>query len=166
MNKKTIVIVLLVSIYLASCAPAARTNPVGTTVPNPIFTPIPLTPTICPYMRNPGPPPPEVEKRAHDAFCAMGVRGIRGTLKVEANGEYSCDHFAVEDINFEYTLYVSDLENKTTIKEYVSKVTESAKESLQGWNMGYVKVRFVAGEECWWDELQNACAPIRPLTNP
>jgi hypothetical protein len=117
-------------------------------------------------MRNPGPPPPEVEKRAQDAFFAMGATGIRGTLTVEANGEYSCDHFAVEDINFVYTLYVSDLTDQTTIREYVSKVTESAKESLQGWNMGAVKVRFVAGKECWWDELQNACAPISPLTHP
>jgi hypothetical protein len=130
------------------------------------IVPLTPTPTNCSYSRNPGPPPPEVEKKAQDAFFAMGVTGIRGKLKVEANGEYSCDHFAVEDINFEYTLYVSDLEDQTTIREYVSKVTESAKESLQGWNMGYVKVRFVAGEECWWNELQNACTPLLPLTNP
>jgi hypothetical protein len=152
MNTKTILAVLLVSMFLAACAP--------------IFTPIPLTPTACPYMRNPGPPPPEVEKRAKEALIAMGAMGIRGTLKVEANGEYSCDHFAVEDINFEYTLVVSDLTDQTTIRDDVARVTQSAKESLQGWNMGAVHVRFVAGEECWWDELQNACAPIRPLTNP
>jgi hypothetical protein len=144
MGIKTFIAVLLVSIFMISCAPA----------------------TQCPYMRNPGPPPPEVKKRAQDAFFALGPSGIRGTLKVEANGEYACDQFAVEDINFEYTLYVSTLADQAMLKEYVTKVTQSAKDSLQGWNFGYVKVRFVTGETCGWDELRNACAPIQPLTNP
>jgi len=96
----------------------------------------------------------------------MGSMGIRGTLKVEANSEYSWNHFAVEFINFQYTLYISDLNDQTTIKEFVSKVKESAKSSLQGWNAGTISVRFVTGQQCVWDELQNACAPIHPLTNP
>jgi hypothetical protein len=154
MRPKILVPLLLVSLFLASCTSGVK------------LVQITSTPTSCPYMRNPGPPPPEVEKRAQDALIAMGPMGIRGTLKVEANGEYSCDHFAVEDINFEYTLYVSDLQDQTTIKEYVSKVKDSAKASLQGWNLGAVSVRFVAGQECVWNELQNACAPIQTLTSP
>jgi hypothetical protein len=154
MNTKMIVTVLLVSIFLAACAPA------------PTPTPSP-SPTPCPYSRNPGPPPPEVEKRAQAAFFAMGASGIRGTLKIEANGEYSCDKFAVEDINFQYTLYVSNLGDQASMQEYASRVRASAKESAQGWNMGVVRVRFVAGKECWWDEVQqNACAPISEMSSP
>jgi hypothetical protein len=147
---------------LMSLAGCSVFQPTATPIPP---TPIPPTPTSCPYTRNPGPPPPEVEKRAQDAFYAMAAQGIRGRLKVGANGEYSCNQFAIEDIYFEYTLYVPDLEDQAKIREYVSKVTQSAKDSLQGWNMGQVRVHFISGNECWWDELQNGCGPIRPLIN-
>lgn len=144
MNMKIIVVLALVSMLLASCSAAA---------------------TPCPFSRNPGPPPAEVEKRARDAFFALGSAGIRGTLKVEADGEYSCDHFAVEFVNFSYTLYIADLNDQTMIKDYVAKVRASAKESVQGWNMGTVRVSFVAGNRCNWDDQQNACAPIEALFN-
>ncbi len=135
----------------------------------PLSVAVPPTPTgtACPYVGNPGPPPPEVEKRAQDAFQAMGSSGIRGRLRVQAYGEYSCDKFGIEQVNFEYTLVVPDLQDQATIRDYVARVEQSAKESLQGWTLGQVRVQFIAGQECHWDEYQNACIDTRPLfSNP
>ncbi len=132
-------------------------------------TAVPPTPTgsPCPFVANPGPPPPEVEKRAQDAFQAMAESGIRGKLRVQAYGEYSCDKFGVQAVDFEYTLVVPDLQDQATIQEQVARVKQSAKESVQGWNLGQVSVRFVSGQECFWDENQNACIDTRPLiSNP
>jgi hypothetical protein len=128
-------------------------------------SPIPLikTPTICPYVGNPGPPPPEVEQKAGEGFISMG---LTGNIKVEAYGEYSCDHFSVEEINFDYTIYVRDLRDQAALNALVIKVKESAAGSLQGWNLGKINIHFLAGEECWWDELQGACVPIRHLVHP
>ena len=129
-------------------------------------SPVPPTPTICFYTQNPGPPPTEVEQRAQDAFFAMGVEGIRGTLKVEADGEYSCNQFLVEFVSFQYTVYVKDLADQTMIRELVAKIQDSAKASVQGWNLGHITIRLVAGEVCVWDDTQNTCGPIEPLMYP
>jgi hypothetical protein len=150
-------ILLIVLISLAGCGTFQST-------PSPI--PVTPTPTYCPFTSNPGPTPPEVEKRAKENFYTLQVSGIRGSLDVTAYGEYSCDNFAVKEISFEYTIAVNDLEDQTAIREIVAKLKDSAKNSLEGRNMGEVRIRFVAGKECRWAELQNACTPIMPLTYP
>lgn len=48
MKNKSIITVLLVSIILASCAPAVTVVPTETTAPTLTFTPVPPTPTISP----------------------------------------------------------------------------------------------------------------------
>jgi hypothetical protein len=166
MNTKLVATVLLVSLFFISCVFTQLPLSMEATPSMPTLTPIQITPTICFFTRNPGPPPPEVKQRAQEAFIEMGASGIRGTLKVEADGEYSCDRFAVEFVNFEYTLVVPDLQDQAIISEYSAIVKTSAKDSLQGqWNIGTVRIRFIQGNECWWDDNQNACTQIQPLTN-
>ena len=46
MKSKLIIVVLLITFILASCAPAAKVVPIETAVPISSFTPVPLTPTI------------------------------------------------------------------------------------------------------------------------
>jgi hypothetical protein len=92
--------------------------------------------------------------------------GIRGAVKVIANGEYTCDGYAVQDVSFEYTIYADDLNDQQTLQEHAARIDKSAKDSLQGWNLGSIKIRFVTGQECFWDEQQNACVDIRPLSIP
>jgi hypothetical protein len=113
-------------------------------------------------MANPGPVPPEVESQAQEAFFALQ---IPGKLKVEAFGEYSCDHFGVEEIDYNYTLFVSDLSDQAALSALVSKVKDSAKNSLKGYNLGTISVLFQSGKECWWEEQQNACGTIGPISH-
>ena len=154
MNVKTLIIALFVSILLGSCIPIQA------------FIPITPTPTSCPYAQNPGPPPPAVVNKARVAFNELGSKGIRGTLNVGADGEYSCDRFGVMAVNFEYTLIVNDLEDQATLEKFASTVTKSARDSVKGWNLGTIRIRFISGKECRWDDAQKTCTPIVPISAP
>ncbi len=162
--------VLILLIFFAGCgksptvAPTVTPIPTLTSTPTATRTPAPtITPTTCPYMQNPGPTPPEVEKRAQEAFINLGATGIRGKLQLDAYGEYSCEHFGVMGINYVYTVTVTDLGDQAAMRAIVATLKESAKNTVQGYNLGQVTVRFVTGQQCVWDELQNACSPIEPL---
>lgn len=160
------VLFVLVCLGLAACVPVGGATDVATDVAQSVTPTAPSTPTPCPFVRNPGPPPPEVVQRAREALTGMSAEAIYGEVNVQANGEYYCDQYLIQDLTFEYTLVVQDLTDQAAIEQAVEKVKKSAQESAQDWDVGVVRIRFMSGQDCWWDDQQNACAPIRPLTSP
>jgi hypothetical protein len=127
-------------------------------------TPTALAPTetVCPWIENPGPPPPEVEKRAQDAFAATG---LPGTLTVTGEGEYTCEEFHLRSIGFEFTLDVGDLGDRAAMEVLVARVKDfPVSEILAGRNFDGIKIRFRSGDQfCWWDDVQG-CGPTMPFT--
>jgi hypothetical protein len=169
MEKRTIdqriafAIILTLLALLISCSTLQSAStlhpPTFTPVP-PTLTPILPTPTVCFWTRNPGPAPAEVVTRAQDAFAASGMTG---TLWLEANGEYYCSEYHVEDIGFEFHLLLSDLTDLVKMKDLVAQAHTLAADSVEGWNLGTIRILFQSDtEECWWDDLQNACDAPRP----
>jgi hypothetical protein len=156
------VAVLLALLVLSSACNRVMAPPL---TPIPTFTPILPTPTTqCAWMRNPGPPPPEVKQHALAAFAASG---IQGDLRVQANGEYYCAEYHVQDIEFEFYLLAPDVRDLAALQATNALVQALAKDSLQGWNLGQIRIHYASGsEECWWNDLSNACDPIWPLPTP
>jgi hypothetical protein len=123
-----------------------------------------LSPTMCPFVQNPGPPPPEVVKRAQDTFAAMG---IAGDLRVSGEGEYTCNEFHLRSVSFEFSLDVSDLKDIGAMKTLAARINAfPVKEVLGNTNFGGMKLRFKAGGMfCWWDDVQG-CGPVIPFLLP
>jgi|WetSurMetagenome_2_1015567.scaffolds.fasta_scaffold106685_3 hypothetical protein len=162
MNPKTIdqkfafAIILVLLALLIGCS---TIQPTPTPLP-PTLTPIQPTPTVCFWTRNPGPAPEEVVTRAQEAFSASGMVG---TLWLEANGEYYCSEYHVQDVGFEFHLQVNDLKDEAAMRELVARAQTLAADSVQGWNLGTIRILFQSDtEECWWDELQDSCDAPRP----
>ncbi len=112
-------------------------------------------------MENPGPPPPELVKRAQDAFAATG---LKGDLRVTGEGEYTCREFHLRSVSFEFTLDVADLKDSAMEKAIADKLkVYPVKEVLNNTNLGDIRVRFRSGKQfCWWDDVQG-CGPAMPL---
>jgi len=131
-----------------------------------LSTPTALAPTetLCPWMENPGPPPPEVERRAQDAFVASGLAGV---LEVTAEGEYACEQFHVRSVGFAFTLDVDDLGNRAAMEALAARAKDfPVSEVLSGGNLGGLWIRFRSGNQfCWWDDVQG-CGPVMPLAQP
>ena len=136
-------------------------TPTQTTTPTP--TPIVITPTVtvCAYVENPGPVPPELEKRAQDAFA---VTGLKGDLKVSGEGEYTCSEFHLRSVDFEFSMDIADLTDIGSMKDIVDKVKMyPVKEVLNNTNLGNFRIRFRnATQFCWWDDAQG-CGPAMSL---
>jgi hypothetical protein len=151
-----VAVFLVVSLACSIPLSAAR-------IPTPAPTAFVLPPTItvCPFVENPGPPPPELVKRAQDAFAAFG---FKGDLKVTGEGEYTCAEFHLRSVSFEFTLDVADLKDAAMMKALADKLkVYPVKQVLGNTNFGDSKVRFRAGKEfCWWDDVQG-CGPAMPL---
>jgi hypothetical protein len=151
-----------VSVFLlVSLACSLPLSAAATSTPAPTAFVLPPTVTICPFVENPGPPPPELVKRAQDAFAATG---LKGDVKVTGEGEYTCSEFHLRSVSFEFTLDVADLKDTAMMKALAEKLkVYPVKHVLDNTNFGYSKVRFRAGKEfCWWDDVQS-CGPVMPL---
>jgi len=120
--------------------------------------------TICPWVENPGPVPPEIEQRAQAAFAASS---LPGSLRLTGEGEYTCTEFHLRSVGFEFTLDVSDLHDLDAMRKLAARVKDfPVRDVLNGGNLDAVRIRFRHGKDfCWWDGVQG-CGPVMPLANP
>lgn len=147
----------------ATSTPTPTPTATLTLTPTPTPTPVVITPTVtvCAFVENPGPPPPELVKRAQAAFEATG---LKGDLKVSGEGEYVCSEFHLRSVDFEFTLDIADLTDIGSMKEMVDKVKMyPIKEVLDNTNLGNFRIRF-RNEKlfCWWDDAQG-CGQVMSL---
>jgi hypothetical protein len=150
-------ILLAIAVLLVACGPSPRIGSTATVVAAPSPTPTAVK-TPCPWVENPGPPPPEVEKRAQQAFASTG---LTGTLVVRGAGEWACTEFHLRNVDFEFTLLVSDLKDQNALKAIAAQVQDIPKQALQNQSrLGSLRIRFKADKQfCWWN-VEKGCGDI------